>query len=111
MPTSSKINGPMQDWISVLDAMSECVARTLESGNCPEPQTENANPESGLPPVADFRHRLDATIRGLEQRLDVARTLASRIEGLLDRDEQEVRDWRAKAESARRRLAASGQLS
>jgi hypothetical protein len=109
--TSNPAAGPLQSWLAILDAMGESVARSLETVVNLDPESASGELELADRNDAEVRQRLDATVRGLEQRLDAAKSLAARIEDMLDRDEREVRAWRAAAESARERLAAAVPLS
>jgi hypothetical protein len=111
MTTPRDESGPLQNWQAILDAMGESVARSLEAVANFNPESETSEAEATAGSDAEVRQRLDDTIRGLEQRLDAAQSLAARIEDMLDRDEREVRAWQAAAESSRERLAASAPLS
>lgn len=110
MHSSIDSAGPIQSWLDILDAMGESVSQTLQATVETGQETENIGSTNVISTDADFRRRLDATIQGLEQRLQSAHALGARIESMLDRDEREVRAWRTMADATKQRLAASGQL-
>jgi len=95
----------------MLDGIERSVATVLADVDRRAPAgAEEVDHADGANRDAELRSRLEETIRGLEQRLTASRTLAVRVEALLDADEQMVRTWRQTAESARQRLAATAGL-
>jgi hypothetical protein len=96
------------DWLIMLDGIERSVSNVLaDVDKRASAGTQDVDHADGANRDAAFRSRLEATIRGLDERLTAARTLAIRVEALLDADEQMVRTWRQTAESARQRLAAT----
>jgi hypothetical protein len=101
----------LADWLVMLDGIERSVATVLADVDRRAPAgAEEVDHADGANRDAELRSRLEETIRGLEQRLTASRTLAVRVEALLDADEQMVRTWRQTAESARQRLAATAGL-
>jgi hypothetical protein len=108
MPRQLNSVAVLQDWLALLDGMGESVAQTLAA----HPDHSEREPKSPAPSsrAAELRDRLDETWRGLADRLEAARALAARVEGMLDTDEAMVREWQQTAKSTRERLAAAGGL-
>src|SRR5258705_13885235 len=90
----------LADWLVMLDGIEKSVTVALADVERCAP-AKNAGDDRSVAADRDaaLRSRLDETIRGLEQRLTAARTLAARVEAMLDSHKQMVRAWRPTGES------------